>query len=229
MKCLDLISVHSAPPFLSLTSSGVAALKVPGALGVYRLSRTNMDSPLLLGYTSLDVNEEFHLFFNFRRREESVSRRPFSREANDLVLSRNKSRWFLMCGGAEFVEDPTVRLLPMDTAEDHGEFITGVSRDLSLSSDCELGQWVAGPCSRSCGGGLKVVTRQVVRHSRGHGRACSGETETEVECNTQPCGQSPTPLARASSSQGTTPSWLSAASSSALLWRLAWASVSCKA
>ena len=119
MKCLDLISVHSAPPFLSLTSSGVAALKVPGALGVYRLSHTNMDSPLLLGYTSLDVNEEFHLFFNFRRREESVSRRPFSREANDLVLSRNKSRWFLMCGGAEFVEDPTVRLLPMDTAEDH--------------------------------------------------------------------------------------------------------------
>lgn len=50
-----------------------------------------------------------------------MSRLQFSREDTDLVLYRNKSKWFLMCGGEKFIEDPTIRLVAMDTTEDHGK------------------------------------------------------------------------------------------------------------
>ena len=42
-----------------------------------------------------------------------------------------------------------------------------------------------GSCSRTCGGGVAVKTREILREARDHG-VC-GETRKEVECNTQPC------------------------------------------
>ena len=85
------------------------------------MSHTSSQSHLLLGYSRLDLNKKFYLFLHFNKREEFVSRSQFSREDTDLVLYRNKSKWFLMCEGKKFLEDPTVRLVAMDTTEDHGK------------------------------------------------------------------------------------------------------------
>ena len=52
--------------------------------------------------------------------------------------------------------------------------------------DCQFGAWEEGPCSLSCGGGVKVLTREILKEARGHG-ACAGETEIVSPCSSQPC------------------------------------------
>ena len=56
--------------------------------------------------------------------------------------------------------------------------------------DCEFGDWREDePCSLSCGGGVRVVSREILQDRRAHGRPCTGNLEVMVECNTQPCDE----------------------------------------
>lgn len=123
--------MHAAPPYLSLTSnsSGLASKRFPGALGVYRLSHTTRNFRHLVGYSLLDdrtvVTEKLYFFRDYRRPlYEIVSKVPFSRAGKDVVLRRNESNWFVKIerhnGEAEFVEDPSVMLVPMNTRTEHG-------------------------------------------------------------------------------------------------------------
>ena len=52
-------------------------------------------------------------------------------------------------------------------------------------SDCVFGDWREGPCSLTCGGGVKVFTREILREARGPG-VCAGETEVVSACG-KPC------------------------------------------
>ena len=117
------ILVPAVPPFLSLTSSDLTARKFPGALGVYRLTHTTID-PYVLGY-SLEVLEDTPHFFMFRDfsvpSSEFVSRAVFSRDEKDLILFHNKSKWFIMCSGKPFIEDPSLKLDPMLFRDEHGK------------------------------------------------------------------------------------------------------------
>ena len=54
-----------------------------------------------------------------------------------------------------------------------------------VGADCRFSDWEMGACSTSCGGGVALWTREILREARDHG-VC-GETRKEVECNTQPC------------------------------------------
>ena len=116
-----------APPYLSLSSSGIAAQKFPEAMGVYKLSQTTMDSHQLVGY-SLSLTEGFYLFKDYSQSSsEFVSKVPFSRNEKDLILFRNESGWFMKIqrnnGTVEFVKDQTVTLEPMQTRVEHGKVL----------------------------------------------------------------------------------------------------------
>ena len=88
-----------------------------------------MDSRHLVGYSLLDdrtvVMEKFYFFKDYSRPSyEIVSRVPFSRAGKDVVLRRNESNWFVKIernnGEADFVEDPSVTLVSMETRTEHG-------------------------------------------------------------------------------------------------------------
>ena len=55
-----------------------------------------------------------------------------------------------------------------------------------ILSDCEFGDWQEGPCSLTCGGGVKVLTREILKEAEGHG-ACAGDTMVVSLCHNQPC------------------------------------------
>ena len=93
------IPVHAAPPYLSLTStsnsSGLASKRIPGALGVYRISHTTRKFRHLVGYSLLDdrtvVMEELFFFKDYRRPSyEVVSKVPFSRAGKTLKCKITK-------------------------------------------------------------------------------------------------------------------------------------------
>ena len=114
-----------APPFLSLSSSGIAAQKFPEAMGIYKLSQTTVDSHKLVGYT---LTEGFYLFKDYSQpSSEFVSKVPFSRNEKDLILFRNESGWFMKVqrhnGNVEFVKDQSVTLEPMQTRLEHGKVL----------------------------------------------------------------------------------------------------------
>ena len=111
-----------APPFLSLSSSSFAAKKFPNAMGIYKLSQTTMGSHKLVGYS---FTEGFYLFKDYSQpTSEFVTKVPFSRKEDDLILFHNESGWFMkiqrLQGGVEFVKDQTMTLEPMQTREEHG-------------------------------------------------------------------------------------------------------------
>ena len=111
-----------APPFLSLSSSGVAGQKFPEAMGVYELSQTTRDSHHLVGYR---LRRGFYLFKDFSKpASEFVTEVPFSKSDNNVILFHNESGWFMkiqrLNGNVEFVKDPSVTLEPMQTREEHG-------------------------------------------------------------------------------------------------------------
>ena len=116
-----------APPYLSLSSSGIAAKKFPEAMGVYKLSQTTMDSHQLVGY-SHSLTEGFYLFKDYSQpfSPEFVTKVPFSRNEKDLILFHNESGWFMKIqrhnGTVEFVKDQSVTLEPMQTREEHGTY-----------------------------------------------------------------------------------------------------------
>ena len=53
--------------------------------------------------------------------------------------------------------------------------------------DCQFGPWEEASCSATCGSGVKVLTRKITQEARGHGAACTGQTEMTSPCNTEPC------------------------------------------
>ena len=113
-----------APPFLSLSSSGIAGKKFPEAMGVYKLSQTTMVTHQMVGYSTTDG---IYLFRDYSQpyEFEFVSKVPFSRNEKDLILFHNVSGWFMKIqryiGKVEFVEDQTVSLEPMQTRVEHGK------------------------------------------------------------------------------------------------------------
>merc|ERR1719428_368668 len=52
--------------------------------------------------------------------------------------------------------------------------------------DCEVGEWQPGECSVECGGGERVLTREVVTPASNGGAECPPMIEVEP-CNLQPC------------------------------------------
>ena len=112
-----------APPFLSLSSSGVAGQKFPEAMGVYKLSQTTRDSHYLVGYF---LTGGFYLFKDYTEPAfEFVTKVLFSKSDNNVILFRHESGWFMkiqrLNGNVEFVKDQSVRLEPMETREEHGK------------------------------------------------------------------------------------------------------------
>ena len=121
----SFLSVHMAPPFLSLSSSGIAAQKFPEAMGIYKLSQTTVDSHKLVGYS---LKDGFYFFKDYSQpSSEFVTKVQFSRNEKDLILFRNESGWFMkiqrLNGKVEFVEDQTVTLEPMKTRVEHGNVL----------------------------------------------------------------------------------------------------------
>ena len=112
-----------APPFLSLSSYGIAAQKFPEVMGVYKLSQTTFASHQVVGYS---LTEGFYLFKDYSQpASEFVTKVPFSRSEENLILFHNESGWFMkiqrLNGKVEFVKDQTVTLEPMQTREEHGK------------------------------------------------------------------------------------------------------------
>ena len=96
---------------------------------MYGLSQTTMDSHHLVGYALLDhrtqIDEKLYFFKDYSRPSyEIVSKVPFSREDKDVVLLRNGSNWLVKIERqnleAEFVEDPSVTLVSMESRTEHG-------------------------------------------------------------------------------------------------------------
>ena len=53
--------------------------------------------------------------------------------------------------------------------------------------DCQWSEWQYGSCSRTCGGGVKVISRTEKVKAQNRGKSCSGDgTKTEY-CNIQDC------------------------------------------
>ena len=82
-----------APPFLSLSFSGISTKKFPEAMGVYKLSQTTRDSHQLVGYS---LKEGFYLFKDYSQpTSQFVTKVPFSRNEGNLILFHNESGWFM--------------------------------------------------------------------------------------------------------------------------------------
>ena len=100
---------------------------------MYGLSHTTMDSHHLVGYSLMedlgDADEKLYFFKDYSKTSayEIVSKVPFSQEGKDVILFRNGSNWLVKIerhnGEAEYVEDPSVSLVPMEKRTEHG---TGV-------------------------------------------------------------------------------------------------------
>ena len=57
-----------------------------------------------------------------------------------------------------------------------------------LAVDCEWGPWVEeSPCSKTCGGGRKPLSRKVARPASDGGKNCEGPGVKWESCNTQAC------------------------------------------
>ena len=61
--------------------------------------------------------------------------------------------------------------------------------DVGRPIDCIWGAWGDyGPCSKSCGGGVKLRTRVLAQEAM-HGGSCSPSSAVLQACNTDPCPQ----------------------------------------
>ena len=59
--------------------------------------------------------------------------------------------------------------------------------DVGRPIDCIWGAWGDyGPCSKSCGGGVKLRTRMLAQRAK-HGGSCSPSSTDLAECKTQEC------------------------------------------
>lgn len=54
--------------------------------------------------------------------------------------------------------------------------------------DCLWGEWSSAQCSRVCGGGTQVLSRDILIEAQWGGKACEGPSKQMQACNTQECG-----------------------------------------
>ena len=53
--------------------------------------------------------------------------------------------------------------------------------------DCEWDNWETGTCSKTCGGGVRITTRQIKIKAAHGGKECSGASNFTEECNVVEC------------------------------------------
>ena len=53
--------------------------------------------------------------------------------------------------------------------------------------DCKWGDWSFGECSKSCGGGIRLDTREKVIKVLNGGKDCSGPSNITENCNIHDC------------------------------------------
>ena len=56
-----------------------------------------------------------------------------------------------------------------------------------LIVNCEWGQWRFGACSKECGGGKRIDTREQEIEAAHGGEECTGLSAIEEDCNIQEC------------------------------------------
>ena len=69
-------------------------------------------------------------------------------------------------------------------------FVGGSCWSGCCPQDCEWSSWTWGSCSLSCGGGIRIATREQAREQCG-GQPCDGEQEQTAPCNIFPCEEEP--------------------------------------
>ena len=62
-----------------------------------------------------------------------------------------------------------------------------LGKQLSFLVDCKWGNWTFGECSSSCGGGIRLDTRQELIHATNGGNECTGPSNLTENCNIQEC------------------------------------------
>ena len=102
------------------------------------------------------------------------------------------------CGGAECVGESS-EVQPCDL----GECADGFWCDAGMCTEqCTpvaggWSEWVWGPCSVSCGGGVQSGTRSCDNPAPScNGAMCPGDNQSEQPCNTQPCDDGTFPLGK---------------------------------
>ena len=50
--------------------------------------------------------------------------------------------------------------------------------------DCKWGDWTIGKCSKTCGGGVQVDSRDKLQEELFRGKPCDGNSTRHRECNT---------------------------------------------
>ena len=53
--------------------------------------------------------------------------------------------------------------------------------------DCEWDVWTIGECSKSCGGGLQINTREELINEANGGDPCTGSSTVTESCNINEC------------------------------------------
>ena len=53
--------------------------------------------------------------------------------------------------------------------------------------DCKWGDWVIGKCSKTCGGGVQIDSREKLQEELFGGEPCDGVSTRQSECNTDEC------------------------------------------
>ena len=53
--------------------------------------------------------------------------------------------------------------------------------------DCKWGEWVIEQCSKSCGGGVQIDSRENIQEQMFGGKPCDGNSTRQNECNTEEC------------------------------------------
>ena len=62
-----------------------------------------------------------------------------------------------------------------------------LGKQLSFLVDCKWGNWTFGECSSSCGGGIRLDTRQELVDATNGGKECTGPSNLTENCNIQEC------------------------------------------
>ena len=53
--------------------------------------------------------------------------------------------------------------------------------------DCKWGDWVIDECSKTCGGGVQIDSREKIQEDLFGGKPCKGNSTRQGECNTDEC------------------------------------------
>ena len=60
-------------------------------------------------------------------------------------------------------------------------------QDCPVVVDCQWSEWQHGPCSKTCGSGVKVISRTEIVKAQNGGKPCIGDGTKTEHCNIQDC------------------------------------------